>query len=341
MASIYLAFLKENSNLKNFTLSMYTAEYLLHSINEALDNENFHKEPIELYEPITYIFSLGGKRIRPVMLLMAADMYGGDIQQAMPAALGIEIFHNFSLIHDDIMDRAPLRRGRQTVHEKWNANMAILSGDTMLVKAYEQFLKLPEPLIKPALTVFSLTATGVCEGQQLDMNFEEKDDVTIAEYLEMIRLKTAVLIGAALKLGSLAAGAPDEDQQQLFDFGIHTGLLFQLRDDFLDTYGNAEVFGKKQYGDIIANKKTYLYLKALEYTAGKERRKLAELYANRTIELKKVLNYFDDADVKEQTENKIQEYYELAREAFMALKVPEEIKKPLRDYTQQMMERSF
>jgi len=324
---------------------MHTAEDLLQSVNEALDRENFHREPRELYEPITYIISLGGKRIRPVMLLMAVDMYGGDLQLAMPAALGIEIFHNFSLVHDDIMDRAPLRRGKPTVHEKWNANTAILSGDTMLVKAYEQFLKLPEPLIKQVLTVFNHTATGVCEGQQLDMNFEERVDVSITEYLEMIRLKTAVLIGAALKLGSIAAGAPEEDQQQLFDFGIHTGLLFQLRDDLLDTYGDAAVFGKKLYGDIIANKKTFLFLKAMEFTSGKERRKLAELYANPSIapeiKVKKVMDYFDDADVKKQTEYKIQEHYELAREAFMALKVAEENKKPLKNYTQQLMERNF
>ena len=323
---------------------MYTTEHLLQSINEAIDKENFLKEPHELYEPITYIFSLGGKRIRPVMLLMAADMYGGDLQQAMPAALGIEIFHNFSLIHDDIMDPAPLRRGRPTVHEKWNANTAILSGDTMLVKAYEQFLRLPEPLIKPAIAIFNLTATGVCEGQQLDMNFEEKDDVTIPEYLEMIRLKTAVLIGAALKLGGLAAGAPNEDQQQLFDFGIHTGLLFQLRDDLLDTYGNAEVFGKKQYGDIIANKKTYLYLKTLEHATGKDRRKFAELYANSAIDpeikVKKVLKYFDDADVKKLTEEKISEYYLLARKAFNAVKVAKENKAPLENYTEHLMGRN-
>lgn len=324
---------------------MYSAKHLLQSINEALDRENFQREPHELYEPITYIFSLGGKRIRPVMLLLAADMYGGDLQQAMPAALGIEIFHNFSLIHDDIMDRAPLRRGRSTVHEKWNANTAILSGDTMMVKAYEQFLRLPEPMIKPALVVFNLTATGVCEGQQLDMNFEEKVDVTIPEYLEMIRLKTAVLIGAALMLGGLAAGATDEDQQQLFDFGIHTGLLFQLRDDLLDTYGNAEVFGKKQYGDIIANKKTYLYLKALEHTTGKDRRKFAGLYANHSIDpdikVKKVLKYFDDADVKKLTEEKISEQYLLARKAFNALKVAKENKTHLENYTEQLMGRSF
>lgn len=324
---------------------MYTAESILQTVNEALEKENYHREPRELYEPITYILALGGKRIRPVMLLMTVDMYEGDLLKAMPAALGLEIFHNFSLVHDDIMDRAPLRRGKQTVHEKWNANTAILSGDTMLVKAYELFLNLPEPLIKPALDVFSLTATGVCEGQQMDMNFEEKVDVSIPEYLEMIRLKTAVLIGAAFRLGSLVAGAPEEDQQKLFDFGIHTGLLFQLRDDLLDTYGDAEVFGKKQFGDIVANKKTYLYLKALEHTSGKDRIKLAELYANPSIDpdlkVRKVLKYFDAADVKKQTEDKINKHYLLAQEAFNSLKVTDEKKEPLKIYTAHLMGRSY
>jgi geranylgeranyl diphosphate synthase, type II len=324
---------------------MYSAENLLQTINEALEGENFNREPRELYEPITYILSLGGKRIRPVMMLMVTDMYGGDIQCALPAALGIEIFHNFSLVHDDIMDRAPLRRSKPTVHEKWNANTAILSGDTMLVKAYEQFLRLEQPLIRPALELFSLTATGVCEGQQLDMNFEERDDVTIPEYIEMIRLKTAVLIGAALRLGGLAAGVSDENQKLLFDFGIHTGLLFQLRDDMLDTYGNSELFGKKQFGDIINNKKTFLYLKALEHATGKERKRLAELYANPSIDpevkIKKVMNYFDAANVKEQTETRIQEHYILAREAFNSLQVSDDRKEPLKIYTEKLMGRSY
>jgi len=324
---------------------MPTAENLLLSVNEALDRENFNREPHELYQPVVYIMSLGGKRIRPVLLLMTVDMYGGDIDTAMPAALGLEIFHNFSLVHDDIMDRAPLRRGKPTVHEKWNANTAILSGDTMLVKAYEQFLRLPDHLIKPSLEVFSLTSTGVCEGQQMDMNFEEKLDVSIPDYLEMIRLKTAVLIGAALKMGSLIAGAPADDQRLLFEFGIHTGLLFQLRDDLLDTYGNADVFGKKQYGDIIANKKTYLYLKALEHTTGKDRIKLAELYTNPAIDpeakVKRVLKYFNEARVKEATEEKIQEYYELAHQAFDSLQVEESRKEPLRKYTEQLMGRNY
>ena len=324
---------------------MYSAEDILKSFNEALEKENFDREPRELYDPINYILALGGKRIRPVMLLMTVDMYGSDIQTAMPAALGLEIFHNFSLVHDDIMDRAPLRRGKPTVHEKWDANTAILSGDTMLVKAYEQFLKLPEPLIRPALEVFNLTATGVCEGQQLDMNFEEKMDVTIPEYIGMIRLKTAVLIGAALKLGSLVAGASEDDQQHLLDFGIDTGLLFQLRDDLLDTYGNTETFGKKQFGDIITNKKTYLYLKALEHTRGKDRIKLAELYANPAIDpevkIKKVLKYFEEADVKKHTEEKISELFGLAKEAFNALQVAEDKKEPLKNFTGLLMGRSY
>jgi len=200
-------------------------------------------------------------------------------------------------------------------------------------------------MVKPALAVFNNTATGVCEGQQLDMNFEARDNVSIREYLEMIRLKTAVLIGAALKLGSLVAGAPGEDQQQLLDFGIHTGLLFQLRDDLLDTYGDTEVFGKKQYGDIVANKKTFLYLAALEHSFGNDRIKLAELYANPSIDpdikVNKVLEYFAKADVKKHTEDKIREHYLLAREAFNTLKVAEERKEPLKKYTELLMGRTF
>jgi geranylgeranyl diphosphate synthase type II len=262
----------------------------------------------------------------------------------MPAALGLEIFHNFSLVHDDIMDRAPLRRGKQTVHEKWNANTAILSGDTMLVKAYEQFLKLPVPQIKPALELFSLTATGVCEGQQMDMNFEEQNNVTIPDYLEMIRLKTAVLIGAAFKMGSLVAGATQQDQQQLFDFGIHTGLLFQLKDDLLDTYGEEEVFGKKPYGDILNNKKTYLYLKALESLKGREKARFADLYANTNLDpdakIRKVMKYFNEAKVKEQTEEKIREHYFLAEKAFEGLHVDHARKEQIINYTQMLVGRS-
>ena len=320
---------------------MYKPDDLLLAVNEAIEKENFRREPQQLYEPINYILSLGGKRIRPVMMLLTVDMYGGNIAEAMPAALGLEIFHNFSLVHDDIMDRAPLRRGKQTVHEKWNANTAILSGDTMLVKAYEQFLHLPAPFIKPALAVFNLTATGVCEGQQMYMNFEEQNNVTIPDYLEMIRLKTAVLIGAAFKIGSLVAGAPETDQQQLFDFGIHTGLLFQLKDDLLDTYGDEEVFGKKPYGDIVNNKKTYLYLKALEHLKGRDRTRFIDLYANTSLDpdlkVKKVMKYFNEANVKQQTEDKINEHYHLAGQAFAALHVDPVRKEEIIRYTEMLV----
>lgn len=324
---------------------MFSPEALLKICNDALEKENFQREPKELYDPINYILALGGKRIRPVMMLMTVDMYGGDINKALPAALGLEIFHNFSLVHDDIMDRAPLRRGKPTVHEKWNANTAILSGDTMLVKAYEQFLRLPEPLIKPALGIFSDTATGVCEGQQMDMNFEDQEEVTIPDYLEMIRLKTAVLIGAAFRLGGLIAGAPPEEQQSLYQFGIQTGLLFQLRDDLLDTYGDTNIFGKKQYGDIVANKKTYLYLKTREMTIGKEKEMLSALYADPSIDpafkIKSVLEYFDNAGVRKLTEDKIGEYYNLASRAFAALNISEERKNLLKSYTEDLMGRNY
>lgn len=324
---------------------MYSSERLLQLVNEALEKENFLRDPKELYDPINYILGLGGKRIRPVMMLMAADMYDGDIMQVIPAVLGLEIFHNFSLVHDDIMDRAPLRRGKQTVHEKWNANTAILSGDTMLVKAYEQFLRLPGPVMKHALEIFSITATGVCEGQQMDMNFETKPDVSIAEYIEMIRLKTAVLIGAAFKLGSLLAGAPEADQQQLYNFGIHTGLLFQLRDDLLDTYGDSQVFGKKKYGDILTTKKTFLYLKAMEFAGEDDRKKLAGLYSNSALDpavkVEQVLNYFDKAEVKKHTEEKINEHFRLAKEALDGLDVMEEKKVNIREYTGKLMGRSY
>lgn len=324
---------------------MHSPEELLALINEALDKENLSREPKELYDPITYIMTLGGKRIRPVMMLMTVDMYDGDIRQAMPAALGLEIFHNFSLVHDDIMDRAPIRRGKPTVHEKWNANTAILSGDTMLVKAYEQFLKLPDHMIKPAIAIFSETATGVCEGQQMDMNFEERNDVTIQEYLDMIRLKTAVLIGASFRLGGMAAGASETDQRKLFEFGIHTGILFQLRDDLLDAYGDAMVFGKKQYGDIVTNKKTFLYLKTLERLSGKEKKKFSELYANSSMEqdvkIKKVMKYFNEAEVNIYTEYKIQEHYEMAVKAFRSLEVAEDRKIPINRYTEDLLGRKF
>lgn len=233
-------------------------------IEQALKNKKYGSNPKELYEPIEYMMSLGGKRLRPVLVFVGCDFFGGDIAKALHPALAIELFHNFTLVHDDIMDKAPLRRNQSTVHKKWNNNIAILSGDAMLVKAYQELCKYEKPLLPQLLDTFSDIAIKVCEGQQLDMNFEKLQKVSISQYLKMIELKTAVLLGGSLKIGALIGSANEKDAQNIYDFGIHLGIAFQLQDDILDVYADAEKFGKQKGGDIVANKKTYLLLKALE-----------------------------------------------------------------------------
>ncbi len=237
-------------------------------INQSIAKLNFPVQPTELYEPITYILALGGKRMRPVLLLMACELFGGDAHAAVNPALAIEMFHNFSLVHDDIMDKAPLRRGKTTVHEKWNQNIAILSGDVMLVEAYKLMMQVEDRLLRQVLAIFNNTSVGVCEGQQWDMNFETQNQVSIEEYIRMICLKTAVLLGGALKIGALIGGASDADADLLCKFGEQMGIAFQLQDDILDVYGDPEKFGKQVGGDIISNKKTYLLIKAQELAKG-------------------------------------------------------------------------
>jgi len=319
---------------------MFTEKEILKIIHDAIEDEPFNGQPRELYEPLEYIMSLGGKRIRPVMLLMTVDMYCGNLRRAVPAALGIELFHNFSLIHDDIMDNAPIRRGKATVHERWDANTAILSGDTMLVKAYEQFLKLPDAILKPALEMFNKTAQEVCEGQQYDMNFEKQEKVSLDDYMVMIRLKTAVLIGASFYLGGLLANAGEEDLKNLYEFGIQTGLVFQLRDDLLDTYGDETAFGKTTYGDISANKKTFLYLKAMELSGGTDRERLTQLYArpgrDRDEKIRATLEIFDKTDVKTHTESAIRKYHAKASDCFNALHVEPGRKREIIRYTEML-----
>jgi geranylgeranyl diphosphate synthase, type II len=233
-------------------------------IEEAITKLDIPQYPAELYEPVKYILSLGGKRMRPALLLMACDLFGGDVEAALSPALAIEVFHNFTLVHDDIMDNAPLRRGKATVHERWGQNAGILSGDVMLVLAYQLMMKVEDRLLRQVLDVFSETAVGVCEGQQLDMDFEKRQAVSINEYLNMIRLKTSVLLGGALKIGALIGGADLADAELLYSFGEHLGIAFQLQDDILDVYGDPDKFGKQVGGDIISNKKTYLLIKAVE-----------------------------------------------------------------------------
>lgn len=238
------------------------------------------EEPAGLYDPMRYILELGGKRIRPVLALIAADAVGGDVKKALPAALAVEVFHNFSLVHDDIMDEAPLRRGKATVHEKWDANTGILSGDVMLVKAYQCLDAYPAELFKELTQLFSQTAKEVCEGQQYDMDFPQQDSVSQAEYLHMIKNKTAVLLGCSLQMGAMIGGLSREESQPFYDFGIELGLAFQLQDDYLDAFGDPLTFGKQVGGDIIENKKTLLYLLALEKGDKGQQVQLEELFSS-------------------------------------------------------------
>ncbi|MEN8769499.1 MAG: polyprenyl synthetase family protein [Candidatus Arcticimaribacter sp.] len=238
------------------------------------------EEPAGLYDPMRYILELGGKRIRPVLALLAADAVGGDVKKALPAALAVEVFHNFSLVHDDIMDEAPLRRGKATVHEKWDANTGILSGDVMLVKAYQCLDAYPAELFKELTQLFSQTAKEVCEGQQYDMDFPQQDSVSQAEYLHMIKNKTAVLLGCSLQMGAMIGGLSREESQPFYDFGIELGLAFQLQDDYLDAFGDPLTFGKQVGGDIIENKKTLLYLLALEKGDKEQQAELEELFSS-------------------------------------------------------------
>lgn len=247
-------------------------DYLSHQFKE--------EEPAALYDPMRYILELGGKRIRPVLALIAADAVGGEIEKALPAALAVEVFHNFSLVHDDIMDEAPLRRGKATVHEKWDANTGILSGDVMLVKAYQCLDAYPAELFKELTQLFSQTAKEVCEGQQYDMNFPQQDSVSQAEYLNMIKNKTAVLLGCSLQMGAMIGGLNREESQSFYDFGIELGLAFQLQDDYLDAFGDPLTFGKQVGGDIIENKKTLLYLLTLEKGDTVQQAELEELFSS-------------------------------------------------------------
>ena len=247
---------------------MKTFKEIAQIISTEIDQIDWNKEPRGLYEPIGYVLSLGGKRIRPALTLMACNLFSDDVKMAVNTAIALEVFHNFTLLHDDIMDRADVRRGRPTVHKKWDDNTAILSGDVMQIASYQFIAKTPSQYLKPVLDLFSQTAAEICEGQQYDVDFENREVVKAEEYLEMIRLKTAVLLGCALKCGALIGGAGEEDAQNLYDFGINIGLAFQLKDDLLDVYGDEVTFGKKIGGDILCNKKTYMLIRALELATG-------------------------------------------------------------------------
>lgn len=259
---------------------MHTIYQYQEYVSEYLESECKMKEPRNLYEPIHYILGLGGKRIRPVLTLLTAEIFETDYKKALPAALAVEVFHNFSLVHDDIMDDAPLRRGQTTVHEKWNLNTGILSGDAMLILAYQHFESYQPKIFRKLAKLFSKTALQVCEGQQWDVDFETRDDVTIPEYLKMIEYKTAVLVAAAMKMGAIIAQSSKDNAKLIYDFGLYLGLAFQLQDDYLDAFGDPETFGKQVGGDIIENKKTYLYLKAMEFSTPAQAAELKQWFTN-------------------------------------------------------------
>jgi geranylgeranyl diphosphate synthase type II len=314
---------------------MHSISKLQAIIQQAIAETSYPEIPKELYQPISYLMDLGGKRMRPVSLLMACNLFTDDISKALKPAIAIEVFHNFTLMHDDIMDNAPLRRGKPTVQSKWNNNIAILSGDVMLVEAYKLIMQVESHILPKVLNIFNETAVGVCEGQQIDMNFERLQDVTEQDYLQMIRLKTAVLLASALKIGALIGGAKTADAELLYDFGINLGLAFQLNDDILDVYGDPEKFGKQVGGDIISNKKTFMLIKAQELASGEVKSELCNWLKEPGKPQEKVsaiTRIYDQLKVKQLAEIKVAEYARTAMQCLQAVNVPETNKEVLSSF---------
>ena len=313
----------------------------LHEVIErGLGKIAYPNSPSKLYRPIEYVMGLGGKRMRPILLLMAYQLFDENIEKAISPALGIEIFHNFTLLHDDIMDNAPIRRGKQTVHEKWDNNIAILSGDTMLVQAYQLLSDVDKSIVKEVLTVFNKAAIQVCEGQQWDMDFETQKEVSLQEYLKMIENKTAVLFGATLQIGAITAGASKENQNNLYHFGLNMGIAFQLKDDLLDVFGNPDEFGKQIGGDIMANKKTFLYLKALQLANESQQENLHKFFNAKEESEEKVIGVkaiFTDLDIPKHTKDMMRAYYTKAMRHLNA--IDSDNKAPLIAFSEKLMDR--
>ena len=323
----------------------------MHSISQYqdffvtyLEAQNSIKEPKNLYEPINYILELGGKRMRPVLTLLVSEIFNSDYKKALPAAMAVEVFHNFSLVHDDIMDDAPLRRGKETVHEKWNINTGILSGDAMLILAYQFFEKYEPATFRDLAKLFSKTALEVCEGQQWDVDFETRSNVTIAEYLKMIEYKTAVLVAAAMKMGAIIAETSEQNANAIYDFGLNLGLAFQLQDDYLDAFGDPETFGKQVGGDIIENKKTYLYLKAVDLSDEKIAEQLTQLFSINSKENEEKINavkiIFVESGAAASTQEAIYFYTFKAFETLEKLNISSDKKNMLREFGEKMMNRN-
>ena len=322
---------------------MLTANEILEKINSYLDNLPYTREPQSLYEPVKYALSMGGKRIRPSLMLMAYNMFKDDPESILPTACAIETYHNYTLLHDDLMDNAAMRRGMPTVHVKWDANTAILSGDSMLVLAFQRMMQCAPDKLKPVLDLFTETSLEIGEGQQYDMDFESRTDVTEDEYIEMIRLKTSVLLACSLKLGAIQAGAPSADADNLYKFGELMGLAFQLQDDYLDVYGDPAVFGKAIGGDILCNKKTYMLINAYNRAGDDMRGELTRWVTAEEFDpaekIAAVTAIYDKVGIKELAEQKINYYFDQSRKYLAAVNVPDERKAVLAGYTDKMMKR--
>ncbi len=323
---------------------MYTLNECQEIIGLLLKNIKFPQVPSQLYEPIKYSLASKGKLIRPSLTLMACNLFSSSIHPALNPALAIELFHNFTLLHDDIMDKSEVRRNKPTIHKKWNENTAILSGDAMMIKSYEFIARSPHEKSHKILEVFTNTALKVCEGQQFDMDFERRTDVSVVEYVKMIELKTAALIAASLKIGAICGGAKDEEAEKLYDFGRSLGIAFQLQDDFLDIYGDSKIFGKANGGDIVANKKTFLLINALNIASGNTLEKLTgwlskEVF-NRHEKICEVTKLYDQLGIKELTLTKIKQYFSEALESLYDILVPDAKKEVLREFAMKLMVRS-
>lgn len=322
---------------------MYTSEELLKKVNEALDNVVYDRQPASLYDPIRYVLSIGGKRVRPVLTMLSYNLYKDDPLSIMSQAIGLETYHNFTLLHDDLMDHADMRRGHETVHKKWDANRAILSGDTMLLQAFERVEDCDPAKLPAVFKVFIQTTLEIGEGQQLDVEFETRNDVTEDEYIEMIRLKTSVLLACACKVGAIMADAPAEDVENMYKFGEKLGLAFQLQDDLLDVYGNPAVFGKNIGGDITSNKKTYMLINAVNRANAAQRNQLMKWIEakefDRNEKVKAVTELYNEIGIRKLCEQKIEEYYQESLVYLAKINLPEERKAELKAYAAEMMKR--
>lgn len=324
---------------------MYSADEILNKVNLFISNLPYHRRPESLYEPIKYVLSMGGKRIRPTLMLLAYNMFRDDPERILMQAVALETYHNYTLLHDDLMDHADLRRGHETVHKRWNDNQAILSGDSMLVLAYERMAQCPADKLGEVLSLFTQTALEIGEGQQYDIDFETRNDVSEDEYIEMIRLKTSVLLACALKIGAVLAGASKTDADNLYKFGEQIGLAFQLQDDYLDVYGDPKIFGKAVGGDIVSNKKTYMLINAFNRANSSQRAELQRLINTESFDRDKkvaaVTALYNEMSIDKMAKNKMDFFYEQSQRYLDRVSVQEEYKCELRAYAERMMKRKY